>query len=162
MARLAEGRQKATTRPERDAPSPARRLVSGPTAPVPARRRCLAIGMQTAGLALRHALEDLWADAAVNRRWQRVALQLTEADAERLVKIASRRGLGGRSWQWLPRATATEGWALATDGYAGPRPGWARAKPPVKSAAGAPATISRWSTPTSTCSSSVPALPVPR
>ena len=124
--------------------------------------RRLAIGMQTAGLALRHALEDLWADAAVNRRWQRFALQLTEADAERLVKIASRRGLGGRTWQWLPRATATEGWALATEGYAGPRPGWARAKPPVKSAAGVPATISRWSTPTSTCSSSVPALPAPR
>jgi hypothetical protein len=124
--------------------------------------RRLAIGMQTAGLALRHALEDLWADAAVNRRWQRFALQLTEADAERLVKIASRRGLGGRTWQWLPRATATEGWALATDGYAGPRPGWARAKPPVKSPAGVPATISQWSTPTSTCSSSVPASPVPR
>jgi hypothetical protein len=124
--------------------------------------RRLAIGMQTAGIALRHALEDLWADAAVNRRWQRFALQLTEADAERLVKIASRRGLGGRTWQWLPRATATEGWALATDGYAGPRPGWARAKPPVNSAAGVPATISRWSTPTSTCSSSVPASPAPR
>ena len=124
--------------------------------------RRLAIGMQTAGLALRHALEDLWADAAVNRRWQRFALQLTEADAERLVKIASRRGLAGKTWQWLPRATATEGWALASGGYAGPRPGWARAKPPVKSGAGVPATISRWSSSPSTCSSSVPASPAPR
>ena len=94
--------------------------------------RCLAIGMQAGGLELRHALEDLWRDAAVNRRWQRFALQLDEAGCERLVRHAARRGLGGRAWQWLPRAAATEGWALATEGYAGPRPGWAQRKPPVK------------------------------
>jgi hypothetical protein len=124
--------------------------------------RRLAVGTQTAGLALRHALEDLWADAAVNRRWQRFALQLTEADAERLVKTAARRGLGGKGWQWLPRAAAIDGWALATEGYAGLRPGWARAKPPVKHAPRAATTILRWSIPTSTCSSSAPASPVPR
>ncbi len=141
-------------------PAPARHDFQVFTLTLQARR--LAIGMQTAGLALRHALEDLWADAAVNRRWQRFALQLSEADAERLVRTAARRGLGGKAWQWLPRAAATDGWALATDGYAGPRPGWARAKPPVKRAAMAASTIAPWSAPTSTCSSSAPASPVPR
>lgn len=94
--------------------------------------RRLAIGMQTRGSALRQALEDAWTNAAVHRRWQRFALQLNEADAERALRVASRRGLGGSAWQCLPRAAATEGWALATEGDAGPRPGWARAKPPVK------------------------------
>ena len=97
--------------------------------------RRLAIGMQTSGLELRQALEDLWTDAAVNRRWQRLALQLDEVICERLVRQAARRGLGGKGWQWLPRAAATEGWALATKGYSGPRPGWARRKPPVPAAA---------------------------
>ncbi len=108
--------------------------------------RRLAIGMQTAGAALRHALEDLWTDAAVNRRWQRFALLLSEADCERLVRLASRRGLGGNGWQWLPRATATDGWALEKAGRQRAQPGWAKApakrfaKPPVKRiAARAPA-----------------------
>ena len=119
--------------------------------------RRLAIGMQTSGLALRHALEDVWADAAVNRRWQRFALQLGEADAERLVRSAALRGVGGKSWQWLPRATATEGWALATDGYAGPRPAWARGKPPVKAVLAGRSTIAPWPAPGSVSSPSVPA-----
>jgi hypothetical protein len=75
--------------------------------------RRLGVGMQTTGDALRHALEDLWTDAAVNRRWQRFALQLSEADCERLIRIAAKRGLAGKGWQWLPRAVATEGWAMA-------------------------------------------------
>ena len=100
--------------------------------------RRLAIGMHTSGAALRQALEDAWTNAAVHRRWQRFALQLNEADAERALRVASRRGLGGSAWQWLPRAAATEGWALATAGDAGPRPGWARAKPPVKTIRRAP------------------------
>jgi hypothetical protein len=100
--------------------------------------RRLAIGMQTEGVELRHALEDLWTDAAVNRRWQRFALQLDEAACERLLRQAARRGLGGKAWQWLPRAAATEGWALASEGYAGPRPAWAPRKPPVKTLARAP------------------------
>lgn len=75
--------------------------------------RRLAIGPGCEGAALRHALEDMWTDAAVNRRWQRFALALTEADAERLVRIAARHGLAGKGWQWLPGQAATEGWALA-------------------------------------------------
>jgi hypothetical protein len=88
--------------------------------------RRLAIGMQMKGAELRHALEDLWRDAAVNRRWQRFALQLIDAHAERLVRIAGKHGLGGRGWQWLPRAAAVDGWALDSDGYSG------AARPPVK------------------------------
>ena len=124
--------------------------------------RRMAVGMQTSGPALRHALEDLWLDAAVNRRWQRFALQLSEADAERLVRQAARRGLGGKGWQWLPHAAATDGWALATEGYAGPRPGWARAKPPVKHAQATAPTIGAWPLSNSTSSSSALALPAPR
>ena len=104
--------------------------------------RCLAIrmqmGLQSGGIELRHALEDLWTDAAVNRRWQRFALQLDEAECERLVRLAAHRGLGGRSWQWLPRAAATAGWALASAGTAGPRPDRVRAKPPARTRAAAP------------------------
>jgi hypothetical protein len=88
--------------------------------------RRLAIGMHTAGTDLRHALEDLWTDAAVNRRWQRFARRLDEGACERAVRIAARRGLGGKGWQWLPTASATEGWAMAS-----PTP----ARPPVKRAA---------------------------
>ena len=78
--------------------------------------RRLALGMSLAGAALRRALEDLWADAAVNRRWQRFALQLSSEDCERLVRHAARRGLGGRQWRWLPQEAATEGWATASAG----------------------------------------------
>jgi hypothetical protein len=73
--------------------------------------RRLAVGQPVQGTDLRHALEDFWTDAAVNRRWQRFALQLDEAACERAVRIAARQGLGGRGWQWLPAAAATEGWA---------------------------------------------------
>lgn len=93
--------------------------------------RRLALGMRLAGPALRRALEDLWADAAVNRRWQRFALALTEADTERLVRIAARRGLGGKGWQWLPGHAATEGWATGNAGRSVPS-----ARQPVRSFAG--------------------------
>jgi hypothetical protein len=93
--------------------------------------RRLAVGMQTSGSELRHALEDLWTDAAVNRRWQRFALQMDEAACERAVRIAARHGLGGKGWQWLPVAAATEGWAMG-DGNA------TAAKPPMKRALGRP------------------------
>lgn len=86
----------------------------------------------TLGLALRHAMEDAWTHPMVNRRWQRLALHLSEADAR----------------------------AAASDGYAGSRPGWLGAKPPVKAAA-AP-TIAAWPPRTSTPSCSVPALPARR
>ena len=92
--------------------------------------RRLGLGQAVTGPALRHALEDLWTDAAVPRRWQRFALQLSEADCERLLRHALRRGLGGSGWQWLPRAAATDGWALVSEGDVGARSPWLR--PPVK------------------------------
>ena len=83
----------------------------------------LRLGMKTSGVDLRHALEDLWTDAAVNRRWQRFALQLDEAACERAVRMAAKLRLGGRGWQWLPTAAATEGWAMQPASVG---------KPPVK------------------------------
>ena len=68
-------------------------------------------------LALRRALEDVWADPLVLRRWQRLTLGLTEAQCERVVREAMRRGLAGRELRWLPRELATEGWALESRGY---------------------------------------------
>ncbi len=91
--------------------------------------RRLAIGMQIGGIGLRHALEDMWTDAAVNRRWQRFAMLLDDAACEHLLRIAARHGLGGKAWHWLPHAAATEGWSLATAGHSGPRPAWARSRP---------------------------------
>lgn len=81
--------------------------------------RRLGIGMKTGGADLRHALEDLWTDAAVNRRWQRFALQLDEAACERAVRMAAKLRIGGRGWQWLPRPSATEGWAVEAQGNVG-------------------------------------------
>ena len=123
--------------------------------------RRLAIGGQTSGTALRQALEDAWGDAALQRRWQRFALQLDEAECERLVRSAGRLGLGGRAWQWLPRSAATDGWALAEAGAAAPLPGWARRKPPVKARGDAP-TIATCKASISMFSSSAPVLPGPR
>jgi len=67
--------------------------------------------------ALHRVLEDVWADALVLRRWQRLALALTEAQCEQIVRTAQRRGLAGAQLRWLPRALATEGWALQSRGY---------------------------------------------
>jgi hypothetical protein len=83
--------------------------------------RRLALGMRLAGTDLRHALEDLWRDAAVNRRWQRFALQLDAGACERALRIAARRGLAGKGWRWLPQASATEGWALDRAGHSATR-----------------------------------------
>jgi len=79
--------------------------------------RRLAAGTQLDALALRHAMEDMWCDPLVNRRWQRVALKLSEADCERLVRYASRNRLAGSDWHWLDREAATDGWALETQGH---------------------------------------------
>jgi hypothetical protein len=99
-------------------PAPARHDFQVFVLTLQARR--LAIGMQTGGADLRHALEDLWTDAAVNRRWQRFALQLDEAACERAVRMAAKLRLGGGGWRWLPRASATEGWAIEAQGNVGP------------------------------------------
>ena len=79
--------------------------------------RRIAAGRLDHAAALRHALEDIWADALVLRRWQRLALRLDEAACERIVRLAQCRGLAGAALRWLPRDAATEGWALETGGY---------------------------------------------
>jgi hypothetical protein len=106
-------------------PAPARHDFQVFVLTLQARRLAINVrlGMKTGGADLRHALEDLWTDAAVNRRWQRFALQLDEAACERAVRMAAKLRLGGRGWQWLPQAAATEGWAMQDS---------APTKPPVK------------------------------
>jgi hypothetical protein len=80
--------------------------------------RRLAAGPGAEGPALRRAMEDAWLHPLVNRRWQRLALLLNEAQCEHLVEYAGRRGLAGDGWRWLPRDAATDGWALDSRGYA--------------------------------------------
>jgi hypothetical protein len=79
--------------------------------------RRLAAGRFADSLAERQAVEDLWRDPLVNKRWQRLALRLTAADCERIAEQAADRGLAGNGVRWLPAAGATEGWALESGGY---------------------------------------------
>jgi hypothetical protein len=80
--------------------------------------RRVAAGPQLAGAELRRAMEDAWTHPLVQRRWERLALQLTAQQCERVVQQACRRGLAGNDCRWLPSAVATEGWALETRGAA--------------------------------------------
>jgi hypothetical protein len=52
------------------------------------------------------------------RRWEQLALRLTRADCERVVRLAAQRGLGVAGWRWIDDDAATEGWALGTGGRA--------------------------------------------
>lgn len=61
-------------------------------------------------LAQRQALEDLWRDARVQRRWTLFALLLDEAGTERLAARAAAVKLAGRRVLVHGRAGATEGW----------------------------------------------------
>ena len=74
--------------------------------------RRLAVGPSPTPQALRHALEDSWADALVNRRWQRLATRLTTADCELLLQRAAQRQLVVGGSRWLSSECATDGWAL--------------------------------------------------
>ena len=66
-------------------------------------------------------MEDSWADALVIRRWARLAIRLGAADCEQLLQRASRRSLVVGGTRWVSSDTATEGWALESDGRFGPR-----------------------------------------
>lgn len=92
--------------------------------------RRLAVGATPTPLQLRQAMEDTWADALVNRRWQRLATWLTAADCELLLQRASQRGLVVGGGRWLSRESATEGWALdqAVAGSGAVRPGNTRSR----------------------------------
>jgi hypothetical protein len=64
--------------------------------------------------AQREAIEDLWTDGLVQRRWQRLVSRLSADDCESITRLALARGAAGERLQWLPAANATEGWgALA-------------------------------------------------
>lgn len=78
--------------------------------------RRLEVGHALNDAAMRRAMEDTWADPLVNRRWQRLASRLTEAQCEQLLHRASQRGLAGGNTQWMSAEQATEGWALETGG----------------------------------------------
>ncbi len=65
---------------------------------------------------IRWALEDAWALPLVQKRWVRFALQLTPDQAEALVERAAARKLCPVHVQ--RHDDATDGWALATGGYA--------------------------------------------
>jgi hypothetical protein len=80
--------------------------------------RRLSAGPVLDATAARRAMETAWADALVQRRWQRLALLLTSADCEQLLQRAARRGLMGAGKQWLNSTRATDGWALESSGQA--------------------------------------------
>jgi hypothetical protein len=78
--------------------------------------RRLAVGWGADRDTVRRALEDAWAHPLVRRRWEQLALRLTRQDCERIVRVATRRGLGGSGLRWLDDARAVEGWSLAERG----------------------------------------------
>ena len=80
--------------------------------------RRLEAGRDADAWALRHALEDAWCDARVNRCWQRFALQLDEALIERLLQRCAAGALSGTRVLLHELARATEGWALDSGGWA--------------------------------------------
>ncbi len=75
--------------------------------------RRLSAGVAPAPLQLRQAMEDSWADALVQRRWQRLAQRLTAADCELWLQRAHQRGLVVGGGRWLSTDAAVDGWALA-------------------------------------------------
>ena len=87
--------------------------------------RLIAARRSNAPWALRDALEDAWADVLVNRRWQRFALPLGDAQVEALLPGAAALVPAGRRVQALAREMATEGWAVGQRGRVLPEAGLA-------------------------------------
>lgn len=78
--------------------------------------RVLAVAELQEPHEVRWALEDAWALPLVQKRWTRFALQLTPEQAENLVERAAAKKLSPVRVQ--RHDDATDGWALATGGYA--------------------------------------------
>lgn len=57
-------------------------------------------------------LEELWGDPLLQRRWQRLALRLTDTEAEALLLRARRSRLLGTGWRPLEAGFAVDGWEL--------------------------------------------------
>lgn len=82
--------------------------------------RVLAAGRLEQAQEIRWALEDAWAQALVQKRWARFALQLNAAQAEALVQRAAAKRLSTVHVQRHSQPGATEGWALDRGGYSAP------------------------------------------
>lgn len=63
-------------------------------------------------MAARHALEDLWLDPLLQRRWRRLAQRLTEAEADALLRHGRAGGLLGKGWRPLDDGWAIDGWGV--------------------------------------------------
>ncbi len=64
--------------------------------------------------ARRHALEDLWTDPLLQRRWHRLAGRLDDALATRLLHLGRREGALSGPWRALDDEAAVDGWDLPT------------------------------------------------
>lgn len=62
--------------------------------------------------AMKTAMLAAWTDPLVQRRWQRLSLELTTAEADAVIHGATRAGLDGTPWRDSSFAQATEGWGL--------------------------------------------------
>jgi hypothetical protein len=80
--------------------------------------RRLAVGWAADRARVRGTLEDAWGHPVVMRRWEQLALRLTRADCERVLRLAAQRGLGAAGWRWMEDEAATDGWALESQGRA--------------------------------------------
>lgn len=78
--------------------------------------RRLAVGWAADRQRVRTTLEDAWAHPVIQRRWEQLALRLSRADCERIVRLAAQRGFVGSACHWIDDASATEGWALESQG----------------------------------------------
>lgn len=78
--------------------------------------RRLAVGWAADRLRVRTTLEDAWTHPVIQRRWEQLAMRLSRADCERIVRLATQRGLVGPSCHWIDDAVATEGWAIESQG----------------------------------------------
>jgi hypothetical protein len=94
--------------------------------------RCIEAGRAAEPWVLRHALEDAWSDALVQRCWQRFAGPLSAAQVEQLLQRCAAGALGAAHVLLHDLERATEGWALDRGGRLPPRP--ARPAPPYAAA----------------------------
>lgn len=78
--------------------------------------RLMTIPLDASPRELRWAQEDAWADGRVQRRWAQFAVQLTAAESEDLLQQLAASGLAGTQVMVHARQTATEGWALPSQG----------------------------------------------
>ena len=79
--------------------------------------RILEAGKALDPQATRWAIEDAWANALVQKRWQAFAGPLDPAECEALVRVAAARRLSTTRVEALGPMLATDGWNLETRGY---------------------------------------------